>query len=286
MSLDLTVIVAQIVNFAVLVWLLNRFLYRPVRSMIQAREDRFRQRMEQVLAREAEAEQALATYQELQAELERERGRLLEQAREEARRERSRLMEAAAQEAQQARRQWAEALQMERMELASSIQENLVRQVCDAAGRVVSLLGGTSLADAIISTLEARWDPQEGADPGHPGMPDGKVVVRTSFPLTPEQKARLARLVAKMRAGAPASRHTLKQDAGQPGQQPAEEPEVQFQVDPRLLLGVEVEMGGTVTAWSAREILDDLQKDALAALATAPEDAAVPPQRGEVGSHA
>lgn len=286
MTLDFTVIVAQIVNFLVLVWLLQRFLYRPVKNMIRSREEQMRRRMEDVLAREAEAQQAQATYQRLQAELERERAQLLEQAREEARRERSRLLEAAADEARQLRSQLAEALETERRELASSLQESLVRQVCDTSERVLSLLGGVTLADAIISTLEERWHQREGSDNSSPGVAEERALVRSSFPLTPDQRARLTALVARMRGRAARRGSTSGLAPDGDGL-----PEVEFQVDPALVLGVEVEMGGQVMAWSARGILEDLQREALASLtplADAPlmNTPGAPSQRGEVSSHA
>ncbi|MBO8142468.1 MAG: hypothetical protein H0Z37_09900 [Firmicutes bacterium] len=259
MGLDVTVIVAQIINFAVLVWLLNRFLYRPVKGMIKAREDQVRRRIQEAEAMQAEAQQALAAYREQQAELERERGRLLEQAREEARQERARLLEAAAREAEEARRRFAETLAAERAELVAAIQEKLVRQVCATSGRVLSQLSGMSLGDAIIDTLETRWEEQGGTPLLERGQAAaGKLVVRTSFRPAPEQKSRLAALAARMAFGAPVSR---------PAQGHAGKPAVEFQIDPALGLGVEIESGGTFISWTARDILEELEKDAVAKLA-------------------
>lgn len=279
MGLDPVTIVAQIINFAVLVWLLNRFLYRPVRGMIAAREEKVRRRLEQAEATEARAQEALETYRQLQAQLERERGRLLAEAREAARQEQDRLLEAAAEEAQQARRRFAEALAAERAELAAAFQERLVRHVCDTSGRIVAHLAGVSLADAIIGTLEARWEEAGlSGGAGRPDAPPAPVVVRTSFEPTPEQRARLVALAARVGHGPAGSEADGDAGAG---------PRVEFRVDPDLLLGVEIEAGGTAIAWTARDILEDLQQQALASLAvpgspasSAAHEVEAPPRAG------
>ena len=282
MGLDLTAIVAQIVNFAVLVWLLRRVLYGPVKNLMAARAERLRRDMERVEELAAKAREAEARYRELAAQLERERARLLDEAREEARRERDRLLSEAAAEAQAARRQFAESWAAERRELQAALEANLVRQVCETSARVVAQLSGMVLADAIIATLEARWEQQAAA--AAEGLPPagavggGRVVVRTSFPPTPQQKERLAALARRLAARGPAG------DAAQPGTEGPSgrvgagngRPEgtaadelpvlVEFVIDRELGLGVELESGGVAIGWSARDMLDDLRRDALAAL--------------------
>ena len=45
MSIDWITVAAQIVNFLILVWLLKRFLYRPILDGIDAREREIAERM-------------------------------------------------------------------------------------------------------------------------------------------------------------------------------------------------------------------------------------------------
>ena len=170
MGLDLTVVAAQIVNFLVLVVLLNRFLYRPVVRIMAAREERVRRRLEEAEALEMQAKAEIAAYQAQQEELRRERARLLEEAREEARQERARLLEEAARDTKRPGAVWG-SVALERAELEASIKEGLVRQVCEAAGYVLGELAGTSLEDAVIATLERRWEGQERERPARPYPP-------------------------------------------------------------------------------------------------------------------
>ena len=56
MEIDWWTLAIQTVNFLVVVWLLSRFLYRPVRRMIEAREADDRKAAEDAAAKAAEAE--------------------------------------------------------------------------------------------------------------------------------------------------------------------------------------------------------------------------------------
>ena len=264
MDLDLTAIVAQVINFAVLVWLLNRFLYKPVTGIMEARAQRLRQDMERAEELAARAREAEAAYRERLEALERERELILQEAREIAREERDRLLAEAAEEARAARRRFAESWETERRELLRAVEARLIENACETSGRILAQLTGVSLADALIATLESRLGSREAAA-GEDVAVDGKVVVRTSFEPAPAQRERLAalalRLAAPAAAGGPAGVDVGHAPGGNAGGQGLE-----FVVAPDLVLGVEIETGGTVIAWTAREMLDELRRDALAAL--------------------
>ena len=82
----------QVVNFLILAWLLNRFLYQPLTRSINHR----RQQIEDVLAsaagREQDAQQHQRTYEALLAGIDAERQRLLAGAKTEAEEECRRLL--------------------------------------------------------------------------------------------------------------------------------------------------------------------------------------------------
>src|SRR5574337_112045 len=92
MSIDWITVAAQIVNFLVLVWLLKRFLYRPILDGIDAREREIAERMGEAAqirkAAEAERDALLA---EARERLLREQAERAEQRAEEARRYRAEL---------------------------------------------------------------------------------------------------------------------------------------------------------------------------------------------------
>ncbi|SHF43904.1 ATP synthase F0 subcomplex B subunit [Litoreibacter ascidiaceicola] len=64
MSIDWITVAAQIANFLVLVWLLKRFLYRPILDGIDAREVEIRDRMQEAVLAKEQARAVEKAYQD------------------------------------------------------------------------------------------------------------------------------------------------------------------------------------------------------------------------------
>lgn len=138
MHIDGWTILLQAVNFLILVWLLRRFLYRPVLAVIaerQAATERVRNEAE--AARQA-AESASRSLEDQRTALPAERERLIAAARAEAEAERAVLLEKARSEADHAleeararlaeeRAQALEALQRHAADLGTGLAARLLR---------------------------------------------------------------------------------------------------------------------------------------------------------------
>lgn len=134
-----TSLILQVVNFLILLILLQRFLYRPLVTMLETRSATIRDRLAEAQAAREEAQRQLAEFeaklQASQAEAQAARERALREAAEtrerlmaEARREADRLLQGAqAQIAQEVRRAKGE-LQAEVGALATQIAERLIRK--------------------------------------------------------------------------------------------------------------------------------------------------------------
>ena len=97
MLIDWFTVVAQVVNFLILVWLLKRFLYRPILNAIDAREKRIATELADADAKKAEAIKERDEFQHKNEEFDRQRAALLSQATDEAKAERQRLLDEARQ---------------------------------------------------------------------------------------------------------------------------------------------------------------------------------------------
>ncbi|MCP5170357.1 MAG: F0F1 ATP synthase subunit delta [Hahellaceae bacterium] len=75
MTLDPTTFVLEIINFLVLVWLLQRFLYRPVRAAIVQRQQTLEQAKDAAVQREAAASAIQTQYEQQLAQWEIEQGK-------------------------------------------------------------------------------------------------------------------------------------------------------------------------------------------------------------------
>ena len=121
MLIDWFTVIAQVINFLILVWLLKRFLYRPVLDAIDAREKRIASALADADAKKTEAEQERDAFQHKNEAFDQQRAALLSQATDEAKAERLRLLDAARQESDSLRAKRQEALISEQQSLSEAL---------------------------------------------------------------------------------------------------------------------------------------------------------------------
>src|SRR5690606_7086881 len=107
-------VVAQLVNLALLIWLLTRFLYGPVTRAMEAREARVREEVEGARRLRAEAEAEGERYRAKLADFEAERESLLSDAHAELDRVRQEQIREIRAEAKMLRERWSHALEQEK----------------------------------------------------------------------------------------------------------------------------------------------------------------------------
>jgi len=117
MLIDWFTVIAQVINFLILVWLLKRFLYRPILDAIDAREKRIATELADADAKKVEAQQECDAFQHKNEEFDRQRAALLSKAADEANAERQRLLDEA--------RKAADALSARRQETLRNDAHNL-----------------------------------------------------------------------------------------------------------------------------------------------------------------
>jgi len=148
MLIDWFTVAAQLLNFLILVWLLKRFLYRPILAAIDAREQRIAAELADADAKKAEALQERTEFQNKNTTFDQQRDELLNQAKDAARTERERLLDEA--------RQAAEALTTKRMQALNDDAEHLDQALRHRAQTEVFAIARKTLADLATTSLEER----------------------------------------------------------------------------------------------------------------------------------
>src|SRR5580700_2283763 len=95
MLIDWFTVAAQVVNFLILVWLLKRFLYKPVLAAIDEREKRIATQLQDAEKKKAEALKEQTDFQHKNDEFERQRFALLLEVTSSGKNERDKLLETA-----------------------------------------------------------------------------------------------------------------------------------------------------------------------------------------------
>src|SRR5580700_4764336 len=95
MLIDWFTVGAQALNFLILVWLMKRFLYKPILNAIDAREKRIAAELADADAKKTEAKKERDDFQHKNEEFDKQRATLLAKATDEAKTERQRLLDEA-----------------------------------------------------------------------------------------------------------------------------------------------------------------------------------------------
>jgi F-type H+-transporting ATPase subunit b len=117
MLIDWFTVGAQMLNFLILVWLLKRFLYKPILNAIDARESRIAAELANAATTSTAAERERVELQSKSTALDEQRCALFGKAVDEARAERERLLAQAHQAVDALREKYESAMRNDQMRL-------------------------------------------------------------------------------------------------------------------------------------------------------------------------
>ena len=241
MLIDWFTVAAQVVNFLILVWLLKRFLYTPIRNAIDAREQRIAQELADADAKKAEAQKERDEFQHKNEVFDQQRAALLNQATEEAKAERLRLLDTARKEAAALSAKRQENLKIEAQNLNQAIARRTQQEVLAIARKVLRDLSATSLEQRAVEVFLQRlrdMDSQVKLDLGA-ALKTAKApaLVRSAFDLSAEQQAALQNALNEVFAA---------------------DIVLRFETAPDLISGIEFTTNGHKVAWSIADYLASL----------------------------
>lgn len=136
-GVDLGVLVAQIINFFLLLGLLRLVLYNPVLQKLRERSERIAKGLEDAARAEKRAAQAEADYRKRLEEARREAQAIIAEARETAEKERQTIIAQAQADAQEVRSRAEEEIQRDRQAALAGLHDQVADLAIDAAGRVL-----------------------------------------------------------------------------------------------------------------------------------------------------
>lgn len=195
MGVDWFTLVAQIVNFLVLVWLLKHFLYGRIVGAMKEREAKIAGRLDEAARQRASAEAEAKLFRAKNLEFAANCEQMLARAVDEAGNHRKQLMEAARRDAEKAQTEWLEALERERQGLLQDFRERLGQEVFSLARRGLSELADAVLEEQILKVFLERLETLDPAERDTIATAvreaDREIEVRTAFPIAPEARERL-----------------------------------------------------------------------------------------------
>lgn len=238
MELSWTTFVLEMVNFLVLIWILKRFLYKPVLNVIARRRASIEKTMADAQTLHEDAEKLQEQYAGRLAAWDKERQRARESLARELETERSRklaeLHTALEQEKEKAR--VAEARR--RADTERNMEASALRQAARFATRLLEQASGpdtqTRLVNLLINDISQLSPERVTALRNNYGKMAEAGVVVSAFPLSEDQRQRLEQALATITAPNTA---------------------VVFEQDSELLAGVRITIGSWVLAANVQDEL-------------------------------
>lgn len=242
MLIDWFTVCAQVINFLILVWLLKRFLYRPILNAIDAREKRIALALADADSKKTEAKNERDEFQHKNAEFEQQRAALLDKVTEEVNAERQRLLDEARLEACKLSAKRQETLRNDAHSLNQAIISRTQYEVFSIARKALTDLASTSLEERLAEVFTRRlreMDEQTKKGLGNSLKTAAEpAFVRSAFEL-------------------PATQRTAIQNAL--NETFSAEIPLCFEIAPDLISGIELSTNGQKVAWSIADYLTSLE---------------------------
>ena len=234
MLLDWFTILAQILNFFVLLVLLRLFLYKPIIQAMQDRKERIAHETRELKQVRAEADRLHADLQIKSEELANRETEVMAEIRAEAEKWRQQSMEIARGEIEAMRREWLAALEREKEAVALNLRKKLIHEVSATSARIVHDLSGSDLEQLILSGFMRRIE-AEARDVDYSGL---EILVRTGFEHNDLQEQKIKQLLDEL---FPAHNERI------------------FTTEPKLGLGIELIAGDRKWEWNLNSYIAELE---------------------------
>jgi len=243
MLIDWFTVSAQALNFLLLVWLLRRFLYKPILNAIDAREKLIAVELADASAKKIEAQKERDEFQHKNDEFDKQRTVLFSQATDAAKAERQRLFEEERKAADALRSKREQALQNDSKNLNAAIARRTQLEVFSIARKALKDLAATGLEEQIIDVFAQRLRELDAKPKATLGAAlktaEEPAVLRSAFELSSDERAKIQRAINETFLG---------------------DIHLRFETAPDQIAGVELNTNGQKVSWSIADYLTSLEK--------------------------
>jgi len=242
-ELSWSTLLLEVINFLILIWILKRFLYRPVLAMIEQRRQHIETQTEAARATQQQADSLKAQYEQRLTDWDKEKRQANESLQKELQQERTKRLQQLQQDMDSQREENRHANQQQLAEQDRQYRAEALKLGADFASKLLSAVACVevhnqlvelsltqlaSLVDSQIQTLRNALVP----------TPD-QIKILTAYALEEDQQQRLTK--------------ALQEFCSSPIP-------VNFIPEPDLIAGLEIELGSSLLRLNIRDQLQDFAR--------------------------
>ncbi|QUY46082.1 F0F1 ATP synthase subunit B (plasmid) [Acaryochloris sp. 'Moss Beach'] len=245
MLIDPLTVVAQIINFLILVALLRRFLYAPITQVMKKRERLIAQQLKEAAHQQEVAQQEAERWRQMQQSLEHRQASFLTQAQAAAEEHRHQLLQQIRDEVDSTQAQWKEAVKHERQVFLGTLQKLAGQQLTTTVRYLLQDLANADLEQQIIEAFLTRLNHLPASEQAVlrvalSNVREQKLMISSTFPIPQESRNRILEVLLKQARGVDPSAY-------------------QFTTAPDLMCGIELKIPGYKLAWTVEQYLQQLE---------------------------
>ncbi|SFC24668.1 F-type H+-transporting ATPase subunit b [Alkalibacterium subtropicum] len=239
-------IIAQIINFFIILFILQRLLYKPVLKVMEQRQERIQKAQIEADRKMREAQKLMDRYEKKIENIQKERVDILDDARTQAQQKRERLLNDYIMEAESKRHAYLKEIEDEKDNFKRRLRQNLGESAVKIAAHILNMISYKELESEVFNTFILNL---RNVKQNIPDLEDLKkeqhVQVRSYRDLSQHEKTSIE--------------EALK------GQLRSLE-EIHYETDPELILGYELFLETYTVHTNIRNYLTEIEKEIIKSL--------------------
>lgn len=242
MQIDWFTLIAQVVNFLILVVVLRALLYKRIIKAMDEREARIAEKISSAEEKEARAEEIQKEFKNKRDEIDKKRDSIIAEAREDANQKANEIMAKAREEVEQKKEEWLAALRKDKENFVKKLNRKATDRVLTTARKILREMADEGLNSRIVHKFSSRLEglTDDDIEEFRNALKDegGEMTIVSAFELDDDEMSSLISSI-KDRFGAV---------------------EATSKVASEKIAGVELRAGGKKLEWSIEEYIDELQE--------------------------
>ncbi|MEP7109778.1 MAG: hypothetical protein ABI760_17415 [Ferruginibacter sp.] len=244
MNINWFTVIAQVINFLILVWLLKKFLYKPILNAIDVREKKITDKLRDADAQKVAAQKKQDDFKKQHEDFDHQKKVLMDKAVADANTQKQQLMDAAKAEADNLRSNIEKAAKEKQENDNREMSEKIQQQVFAITRKALGDIASISLEEQSANTFnkhlkELKEDEKKQFNDAFKSNSNA-ILVRSAFELPAKQQGEINDAVNE----------TLSAKA-----------QLQFETSPDIISGIELSTNGYKLFWSFSAYLNSLEKN-------------------------
>lgn len=231
MNISWFTVIAQIINFLILAWLLKRFLYKPILKAIDDREKLIESELENAKNQEDQANGERILFEEKNKEFDDHRLKMLQDLENEVKAKKEQLFTDLKLQIEQSNKQHKEDFIAQQTAFKKELALKTEEEVFKIVRKTLIDLANTNLEEQILNLFLSKVGGDIDKMKGHSSVEDKSqtLVIKSGFELSAEQKDKLEQALAGMIS-----------EGSKPN----------YSIDPNLIGGIELQLNDYRISWN------------------------------------